>query len=257
MHVYTNFFGIVIPSYGLMIVTGVVLANLVGMLILKREHLDINDFMILEAYCFLGAFIGAKVLYLIVSYKYIEWDRILDYKYFNDLMLGGFVFYGGLIGGLLFIYLGGKIHRIKPKQYLKSFIFLIPFIHCFGRIGCFMAGCCYGVPYHGIGSVVFPEGSFAPSGIELFPVQLVEAIFLMIIAILILVLRVICRFEYTVELYLFIYGVIRFILEYFRYDNIRGGFENLSTSQWISLVMIAVAVIDFVIENKMKDKTRT
>ncbi len=250
MHVYTNLFGISVTSYGLMIATGVVLANLVGMLVLKCEHLDFNDFMILEAYCILGAFIGAKVLYLVVSYKYIDWDRILDYKYFNDLMLGGFVFYGGLIGGLLFIYLGGRFHKIKPEQYLRNFIFLIPFIHCFGRIGCFLAGCCYGVPYHGIGAVVFPEGSFAPSGVELFPVQLVEAICLMVIALMILLLRFTCRFEYTVELYLLSYGIVRFILEYYRYDEIRGGIANLSTSQWISVIMIAVAVISFSFSKK-------
>jgi len=250
MHVYTNLFGISVPSYGLMIATGVVLANLVGMLVLKREHLDFNDFMIMEAYCILGAFIGAKILYLVVSYKYIDWGRILDYKYFNDLMLGGFVFYGGLIGGLLFIFLAGRFHKINPKQYLKNFIFLIPFIHCFGRIGCFMAGCCYGIPYHGIGSVVFPEGSYAPAGVELFPVQLVEAICLMTIAITILLLQLIIRFEHTVELYLFMYGIVRFILEYYRYDDIRGGIANLSTSQWISVIMIVVAIISFSFSKK-------
>jgi phosphatidylglycerol:prolipoprotein diacylglycerol transferase len=113
-----------------------------------------------------------------------------------------------------------------------------------------LAGCCYGVPYHGIGAVVFPEGSFAPSGVELFPVQLVEAICLMVIALMILLLRFTCRFEYTVELYLLSYGIVRFILEYYRYDEIRGGIANLSTSQWISVIMIAVAVISFSFSKK-------
>ena len=222
MHLYTDLFGIEVPSYGLMIALGVVLANLVGGFVLKREKLDFNDFIILEAYCMLGAFIGAKVLYLIVSYDYIDWNRILDYVYFNELMIGGFVFYGGLIGGILFIFLGGKLHGIIPKPYIRSFIFLIPFIHCFGRIGCFMAGCCYGVPYHGIGAVVFPEGAYAPSGVELFPVQLVEACCLAMIAVLLLVLQVFIGYRFTVELYLLLYGIERFILEYFRYDDIRG-----------------------------------
>lgn len=245
MHIYTNLFGIVVPSYGLMIATGVIIANLVGMIILKREKLDFNDFMILEAYCILGAFIGAKVLYLVVSYKYIDWSRLLDYKYFNDLMLGGFVFYGGLIGGILFIYLGGMLHKIKPSQYIRSFIFLIPLIHCFGRIGCFMAGCCYGIPYHGIGAVVFPEGAFAPTGVELFPVQLVEAVCLVVIALILLFLQITIRFTYTVELYLLLYGIVRFVLEYFRYDDIRGQLADLSTSQWISIFMIIISFISY------------
>ena len=141
--------------------------------VLKHEKLDFNDWMILEAYCILGGFLGAKLLYLLVSYKSIDWSRITDFQYFNALMLSGFVFYGGLIFGLIFVFLAGKIHKIPAGIYVRKFIFLIPFMHSFGRVGCFMAGCCYGIPYDGIGAVVFPEGSYAIPGIKLFPVQFV------------------------------------------------------------------------------------
>ena len=246
MHVYTNVFGFVMPTYGLMIAMGVVFANLAGLFVLKYEHLDFNDFMVLEAYAMLGAYIGAKILYLAVTYRQIDWNRILDYKYLNNLMLGGFVFYGGMIGGFLFIHLGGRIHRIQTKEYIKDFIFLIPFIHCFGRIGCFMAGCCYGVPYHQIGAVVFPEGSYAPPGIELFPIQLVESGCLMMIAIFLLFQRIVRRSDYTTEMYFLLYGIIRFILEYFRYDAVRGRILFFSTSQWISVCMVVISAGMFV-----------
>ena len=154
-----------------MIASGVIVANLIAMFVLKKIKLDLNDFLILESYCFLGAFVGAKILYFIVSIDEIDWSRFFDIKYFNQLMLSGFVFYGGLIGGLLIILLGGKVHKIKSTEYIRNFVFLIPLIHSFGRIGCFWAGCCYGIPYKGIGAVIYPENSFAPSGINLFPVQ--------------------------------------------------------------------------------------
>lgn len=243
MSLYVNLFGITIPTYGLMIATGVVLANLIAVWGIRKFGVDANDFIILEAYAFLGGFIGAKVLYIIVSYKEMEWSRITEFDYFNQIMMGGFVFYGGLAGALFLVLLAGKFHKIQSKVYIRKFIFLIPFIHCFGRIGCFFAGCCFGIPYDGFGRVIFPRGSFAPTGIPLFPVQLVEAFALMLIAAIILWLQLKKNWYYTIETYFVIYGIVRFILEYYRYDYARGEFLMFSTSQWISIVLLVVAVV--------------
>ena len=90
MHVYLHLFGLTIPSYGLLIASGVVIGNIIAFFVLKHEKLDFNDWMILEAYCILGDFLGAKLLYLLVSYKSIDWSRITDFQYFNALMLSGF-----------------------------------------------------------------------------------------------------------------------------------------------------------------------
>lgn len=243
MHLYIQIMGLQLPSYGLLIATGVVIANFVSYLILRKTKQDGNDFIILEAYGILGGFIGAKVLYLIVSRNQIDWNRITDITYANQLMLSGFVFYGGLIGGILFIFLAGKIHKIPALEYIRNFIFVIPFIHSFGRIGCFMAGCCYGKPYDGSFAVVFPENSYALPGVKLFPIQLVEAGGLMVIAILLIILRLRFHFVYTIEFYFIVYGLFRFILEYFRYDAIRGSWGAFTTSQWISLVFIVIGMI--------------
>lgn len=254
MHLYTNIFGLVtVPTYGLMIAIGVIIANIIALFLLKKNKFDINDFIILEGYCLMGAFFGAKLLYLVVSYKDIDWSRILEPAYFNELMLGGFVFYGGLIFGLIFVFIGGKIHKINTVLFIREFIFLIPLIHGFGRIGCFMAGCCYGVPYHGHGAVIFPENSYAIPGIELFPIQIVEAVLLFCIAALILFLRIKNNFHYTVELYFILYGITRFILEFYRYDAIRGVYFGFSTSQWISIVMLLVA-LGLLITSKIQKK---
>ena len=228
MHVYLHLFGLTIPSYGLLIASGVVIGNIIAFFVLKHEKLDFNDWMILEAYCILGGFLGAKLLYL------------------NALMLSGFVFYGGLIFGLIFVFLAGKIHKIPAGIYVRKFIFLIPFMHSFGRVGCFMAGCCYGIPYDGIGAVVFPEGSYAIPGIKLFPVQLVESACLMIIAFAILYLQIKKQWYYTVETYLILYAILRFCLENLRYDAERGYYAGLSTSQWISIGFLVAAMVSVV-----------
>lgn len=95
MCIYFNLFGLNLPAYGFCIALGVIASNVIALRMIHKYGLDFNDLVILEAYCMLGGFIGAKILYFIVSYKTIEWQRITETKYFNQLMQGGFVFYGG------------------------------------------------------------------------------------------------------------------------------------------------------------------
>lgn len=253
MCIYFNLFGLNLPAYGFCIALGVIASNVIALRMIHKYGLDFNDLVILEAYCMLGGFIGAKILYFIVSYKTIEWQRITETKYFNQLMQGGFVFYGGLIGGLLLTFLAGKIHKINEIEYVRKFIFLIPFIHSFGRVGCFMAGCCYGMPYDGPGAVVFPAGSYAPAGIKLFPIQLVEAGLLLCIAIIILLMQIYKNYVLSVELYLLLYSTARFVLEFFRYDDIRGKVAGLSTSQWISIFILIGTHIELIIKHKKSE----
>ena len=126
-------------------------------------------------------------------------------------------------------------HHINSKPYITHLIYLIPWIHGFGRIGCFLAGCCYGIPYDGPFAVQFLEGSLAPSNTTLFPVQFVEAICLLILAIVLAVLDLKKSYPHTIAVYFIVYGILRFLLEYVRYDAVRGHLLALSTSQWISL----------------------
>ncbi len=254
MQLYINILDYRIPSYGLMIVIGVVLANLLALYVVRKFNQDINDFFLLEAYAFLGGFTGAKLLYIMVSPKQIEWNRITEFSYFNKIMQSGFVFYGGLILGLLFVIFAGKIHKLPTIAYMRNYIFLIPFIHGFGRLGCIFAGCCYGIPYDGIGAVVFPKVSLAPPGIPLFPVQIVEAICLMIISLTILMLQLRIGWKYTIETYFIAYGIIRFLLEYLRYDDERGSIYMFSTSQWISLLLIVVAFVMLLYQTRIVKK---
>lgn len=250
MHTYFHIGSLTIPAYGMMISSGLIIANIIAYYVIKKTGLNIYDLLILEAYGVLGAFLGAKILCLIVSYKDIEWNRFFEPDYFNQLMSGGFVFYGGLIGALLLIFAAGRFHKLDAPKYLTTLVFMIPFMHGFGRIGCFLAGCCYGIPYDGFGAVVFPEGSFAPANIPMFPVQLVEAFLLIILSAVIFIMRMKYNSEYTVEVYLVAYAIIRFILENLRYDDVRGHIGFLSTSQLISILMIAVAIFSFVVRRK-------
>lgn len=240
---FVEIFGRSIPVYGLMITLGVICANIPAFLYLKKKKIDTNEFVILEAYCFLGAFLGAKLLFIIVSFKQIQWQRFLELDYFNSLMQGGFVFYGGMLGGLACVILAGKLHGINANDYIERLIFLIPFIHAFGRIGCYYAGCCYGKAYDGFGAIVYSTGTLAPAGIPLFPVQLLEAALLVMISLALLYLLIKDKKQLTVPVYFATYGVVRFVLEFYRGDDIRGSYLFLTTSQWISIALVALGCV--------------
>ena len=239
MHVYFSIFGLNIPGYGLCITLGVIVANLAALYFVRKEGRRFDDLILIEAYCLLGAFVGAKLLYIIVSFNDIDWESVKTLEGLSKLMSSGFVFYGGLIGGIGMILLGGKIHGVDSKYYIKNYIFTAPLGHAFGRIGCYCAGCCYGMEYHGPGAIVFPEGSFAPAGVELFPVQLTESLCLFLIAFVMMFLKKKGKSEHLIEIYLIGYGIVRFILEFLRNDAYRGVYFGISTSQWISILAVA------------------
>ena len=115
----------------------------------------------------------------------------------------------------------------------------------FGRIGCFLAGCCYGKETTSRFGVVFPQGSLAPSGVKLIPTQLLSSAGDFVITVVLLIFYRKSRHKGDVgALYMLLYGVGRFVLEFFRADD-RGAIGVLSTSQLISIVIVAGALLLF------------
>ncbi len=259
MCVYFKIFGLQFPAYGSMIAIGLVIASTLGVLVIGKKHgINPYDFLIMEAYCLLFGILGAKILYFIVSFKYIDWHRFFhDGEYFTLLMNGGFVFYGGLIFGAVGALVGSKIHKISLKEFALHGLFMVPMIHAFGRVGCFLAGCCYGIPYDGHIAVIFPEneiGGGAPAGIPLFPVQLVESVCLLVISLIMIAIDRKGKNAPTVSFYLIAYAIVRFTLENYRYDSIRGSFKGFSTSQWISMGLIIFGILMLFVQYGFRKK---
>ena len=256
MHMFFHLFGLTIPAYGSMIALGIVLGNVAAWRALKRQGLLFIDLLLIEAYALLLGFAGAKILYLITAANTIDWSRIFEADYLAWVLSGGFVFYGGIIGAALGILIAAKAHKLEALKIADTVIFAIPLAHGFGRIGCFCAGCCYGMEYHGSLSVVFPEGCAAPPGVPLFPVQLLESGLLFLLALGLWIFGRTYRredgfFPKSICVYVISYAVIRFVLEFLRDDAIRGIYGPFSTSQWISLFLVA-AVIVYMISAKRK-----
>lgn len=198
----------------------------------------------------IGVFLGARLMYVFTS---IEFSLNEDISFWENIAVwalqiatGGLVFYGGLIGGAA-VAVFYVLHFKAPVSEMIDIAFAgIPLFHFFGRIGCFLSGCCYGKEYHGMFAVVFPEGNYgnAPPGVELFPVQLLEAALnLLLWGALAVVYRKTSLPWLTTGLYLFSYGIIRFLTEFLRGDDIRGYIGGLSVSQVISILIFSVGVL--------------
>lgn len=240
-----------IPLYGLMLTLGLLFACLLAVVRLKKAGLPWENFVVIAA-CGLGVGLaGAKAAYALTAYSLPEIAKLLLKGEFA-LLFGGAVFYGGLIGGGLGAMLGCYIAKTSFWRYEMAIIPALPLAHAFGRIGCFCAGCCYGIPVARPFGFAFadPIGS-APTGVPLLPIQLIEAgTNLVLVALLLRFYRKKRRPGDGVLVYLTFYAIIRFILEYFRGDEIRGRFYWFSTSQWISLLILAGVLVSLLFRKK-------
>ncbi|MCF0229276.1 MAG: prolipoprotein diacylglyceryl transferase [Parasporobacterium sp.] len=246
---YFHIFGLSIPAYGSCMALGFLLCGFwAWKRAVKRGLLGEN--LIIIAACIFGlSMTGGILLYDFVTYSPAQiWEYICEGKW-DYIVTGGIVFYGALIGGVLGALLGGIIARDDIRNYVDVIVPVLPVGHALGRIGCFCAGCCYGRPTEGpLGVVYTAAAGGAPAGIPLLPVQLFEAAADIIIAVILLTVSAKTRSKYlTAIMYCMMYSVVRFILEYYRYDSIRGIAGGLSTSQWISIVLFAAAGLSAVI----------
>lgn len=235
-----------IPTYGLLISLGFLISNAIIYAFIfkkKNESLYFDDFILLETYLFVFGFLGAKILYIAITVYHRGFSIFTNNEALYYVLQAGFVFYGGILGGVLGLYIVKKIHHIDVLRYLNKCMFALPLIHSFGRLGCFCAACCYGIEYHGIFSVMFPESSLAPANLTLFPVQILEAILLLCIAIILFILVLKEKETYNISIYLISYTVVRFFLEYLRGDTVRGRFLFFYTSQWLSIIGFIAGLI--------------
>lgn len=178
-------------------------------------------------------------------YEWIELRQTLPDARFT--LNTGMTFLGGLIGGVA-CYI--PIYFIFRKKFQGRFIDIITILpialtlaHGFGRFGCFTAGCCYGL--EATGPLAFLGITFPGMSAPVWPTQLFEAVFLLIMAIIMLILYLKKRFQHNMSLYLVTYGIFRFLIEYIRGDD-RGVLipgVNVSPSQWISIFMIVLGII--------------
>ena len=259
---FIDIFGYPLPMYGLLAIVGMVLAVFVATRLAKEAGLPASDIVFASFYCGIGILLGAKLMYFITMLpKFIANFDVFLANPFGVLLyiFSGFVFYGGLIGGALGVIIYCKQFKMPLKPFMQVAAPAIPLMHGIARIGCVCAGCCYGMVYDGPFAITYPDNSFTQgiSGVPRFPTQLVETVVNLILAACLyaMVKRGKSKNGEAIGVYIIVYSIMRFCLEFVRGDEIRGGFFGLSTSQWISMILLPLGIwIVCCKSKKIKDK---
>ncbi len=242
--VLVNFKEINIRTYGVMLSVGFITATAVAARTAQREGIPPDKIFDLAFWILLATLLGGRTLYLLVSKEPLNLSNLISF------WQGGLVFYGGFIASLIAGYFYISINKLNFWQIADIVAPSIALGHAFGRFGCFSAGCCYGkitsssFPL----AAVFTEG-LAPLHVPLHPTQLYESFFNILLFFFLTIRRKNRKFfGEIISLYLILYAIIRFFIEFWRGDKVRGlilqidlipqlpGPELLSTSQIISII---------------------
>jgi len=247
---------ITIHGYGLMIGIGVAIALLMGDYRAKKKGLNGDLIYGLTITTVILGFLCARILFIIT-----EWEAFMQDP-LSFITGSGFVVYGGIVGGLAVIFGYCKIKKMDFLAYLDLMIPSVAIAQGFGRIGCFLAGCCYGKETDCFLGITFTNSAFAPNNVKLLPSQLFMAAgdFLLTGILLWYAQKNPSKGKIS-ALYLMLYSIGRFAVEFTRNDD-RGFVGGLSTSQFIGIfIFIAAALVYFVVlpkrDKKSEEKTRT
>ena len=244
-----------VPAMGVCILVGAILAVFLSWLLRKESSLDWNG-EVVDAiiWAVLLGFVGMKLLYWIVTPN--EFIDAIKHGRILELLTTGMVFYGGLVGGILGIFI---CSRKKKRSFFEFSDLMAPCFcvaHACGRIGCLLVGCCAGVEpgdpvlfgaatYHGACAFTYADGH------QHLPVPLMEAVFLLLLCVaLILILKKTKKLGTVTGWYLVLYAIWRFVIESFRGDAERGIYGLFSTSQWISFAILLAGILILVTAKK-------
>lgn len=227
-------------GYGAMIALGILAAYFVAEFRAKKLKMDAEQVAYITIWCVIGGFIGAKLLFWIT-----EWKSILGKPSFlMQTLSDGFVVYGGIIGGILIGFLYSRVKKLEFWEYFDLIMPSIALAQGFGRIGCLLAGCCYGYETDSVCSITFQTSDFAPNGVALVPTQIYSSLLDFIhFGILLLISKHKKADGVVGAFYLIFYSIGRFVLEFFRGDVERGNVGIFSTSQFIGIFMAIVGVM--------------
>jgi phosphatidylglycerol:prolipoprotein diacylglycerol transferase len=231
-------------AYGVLLAVAYLTGLRIAVVRARRMGLDSGRVLDLGIYLIIAALVGAKLMLVLVDFRYFA-DQPREVL---SLVRAGGIFYGGLIAAV------GTAWILVPRYRLPLWTTAdviapgIAFGHVIGRVGCLLAGCCYGRPTSVPWAVTFTDpvataNVGTPLDVPLHPTQLYDA------AAELLILTVLLATERrgrtfpgrTFWLYILLYGVSRFIVEFYRGDE-RGTLFVLSTSQVVSLVAVPSAL---------------
>ena len=235
-------------TYGLMTAIGIIAAYLMMERRAKQKHFteaERGKTLGLILFCLIFGYVGSKLLYVLTILPQLMQDPSV----FLQSLTGGWVVFGGLLGGIFGAWLFCRLQKLPAGKYFDLAFPAVALAQAFGRVGCFFAGCCYGVETDSAFSIVFRHSDFAPNHVHLVPTQLISAVLDLVLCLFLLWYeknREKCSGELA-AMYLILYSAGRFALEFWRGDLERGAVGPLSTSQFIGLFTLLAGIILFAV----------
>ena len=218
-----------LPLYAMMILFSLLANVIVVINICKKYNFSKDEIIGALVYENIGIIFGAKLLTYIQNYK--------EYTNFDVISLG-LSSYGAIIGAIICLIIFGLQFKKSLKNMLFTFMPSIPLMYAIGKIGCFLAGCCYGIEYSGMGSISYKYSTIAPNYTQLFPIQLLETITFILIFIYMIYKIFKKQFQWkTLGISFILCGFAKFVLDYLRASHIN---IFLSLNQLISLLFILI-----------------
>jgi phosphatidylglycerol:prolipoprotein diacylglycerol transferase len=231
-------FGKNIYGYGVMMAIAIIAALTTFWHTAKKRGYNEDHILDLSIATVIAGLLGGKLLYVITELKTI----IKDPSVLKDIG-AGFVVYGALILGGLAVYI---YCRKKKWSFLNIIDLVLPSVALgqgFGRIGCLLAGCCYGAETNLRIGIEFKESLFAPSGVHLHPTQIYMSVFDFALAFFLFwYIRKERKPGKAAAIYIIAYSIGRFLVEFLRNDP-RGAVGVLSTSQFISIFTLVIGIL--------------
>jgi phosphatidylglycerol:prolipoprotein diacylglycerol transferase len=252
MHpVLYSFHGITIYTYGLFVSLGFLTAFVLFLLELRRRSISADTGIDFGFWVLLLSIAGSRLVYVLLNLPYFARYPLKIFAVWE----GGLVWYGAFLGALVTAVVYFRIKKLDGWLWADMAIPFVALGQGIGRIGCLMAGCCYGRPTGLPWGITFTQSEIAPLGIALHPTQVYDMLFDFAIFGLLLLRRdrVTFRGEQILS-YIFLYGATRSIVEAFRGDP-RGYWlgQTVSTSQLISIVAVAVGIVLYF---RIRDRNR-
>jgi len=232
-----------IYAYGFFIVAGLVTAVVLAGLKIRKSNIGISFENVVDLffYTVLSALIGSRILFVLINFDVYRQHPMKIFKIWE----GGLVFYGGLVLAVIVAFWYMKWHRLPIWKVADLISPLIALGLFFGRIGCFLAGCCYGKETSLPWGVVFKNpDSLARLNVPLHPTQLYDAANGLAIFFFLNWMERRKTFDGQIFwLFLFLYSITRFFIEIFRGDP-RGFLfgDFLSTSQGIGILLAILSI---------------
>jgi len=244
-------FGQTYPLYTLAGLAAVFAAAGAASLRSKKIGLNFSDMLIAVVFLGAGLVVGGVILHAIVRAPFLwEYRQVFLQRPFVFLRaaFGGMVFYGGLFGAMAAMPIYAKFVKRDLADIVRLAVPVFPLAHAIMRLGCFAAGCCHGIIHDTLG-IAFTRSLSAPNDIPFLPVQLIESAMNMVIfAAVWWFTKKERKAVHVVCLYGLMYAVGRFGLEFLRGDAVRGSMFFLSTSQFISVLVVIACVIALIVD---------